>query len=107
MGIDDEREALRLPGFEGAVVTAVTQALERWRTEALEGARKLKTSCAIFCAACFVPELLCVSHVTLDVAKDKVDLDHVYAQAVLWSQEYCCSCDVPGSSALADSGSGR
>ncbi|KAK9848926.1 hypothetical protein WJX84_004599 [Apatococcus fuscideae] len=41
VSIDDEREALRLPGFENAVVTAVTQALERWRTEALEVTARL------------------------------------------------------------------
>ena len=37
ISVDDEREALRLPGFENAVVTAVTKALEKWREEALSG----------------------------------------------------------------------
>ncbi len=36
--IDDAREPLRLPAFEKAVMFAVTQALEKWRDEAMEGA---------------------------------------------------------------------
>lgn len=36
--VDDAREPLRLPAFEKAVMFAVTQALEKWRDEAMEGA---------------------------------------------------------------------
>ena len=36
--MDDAREALRLPAFEAATITAATRALEGWRDEALEGA---------------------------------------------------------------------
>ncbi|KAK9864494.1 hypothetical protein WJX84_006528, partial [Apatococcus fuscideae] len=41
ISVDDEREALRLPGFENAVVTAVTKALEKWREEALSVTARL------------------------------------------------------------------
>lgn len=35
--LDDTREPLKLPAFEKAVLFAVTQALETWRDEAMEG----------------------------------------------------------------------
>ncbi|KAK9815384.1 hypothetical protein WJX72_002710 [[Myrmecia] bisecta] len=38
---DETREALRLPGFEKAVMTAVTKALEEWREEAMEVVKAL------------------------------------------------------------------
>jgi len=37
--VDDRREPLKLPAFEAAVMFAATRALERWRDEALDGAR--------------------------------------------------------------------
>ena len=36
--LDTTKEPLKLPGFEVAVMQAVTKALENWRDEALEGA---------------------------------------------------------------------
>lgn len=42
--LDETREPLKLPAFEKAVMFAVTQALERWRDEAMEGAYYLLQS---------------------------------------------------------------